>query len=125
MTQAVCYLAELLDCHRDNNINIEYLKENENIIRMKVCSRHINRKSYQCFIEYEPNMNNHKGIKRYTCDCANGNRTIGCCSHVASIIYYLSHGRYKSKIIKPPEILTHIFDATRINPTVEENSDEC
>ena len=32
-----------------------------------------------------------------------GNRTVGCCSHVAAIIYHLSHGRYLSRIYRPDE----------------------
>ncbi|XP_076288271.1 uncharacterized protein LOC143212878 [Lasioglossum baleicum] len=122
LTQAVCYLAELMK--DDNILNIEYLKESSNIIRVKVPSRHISRKCYQCYIEYVPHSIGYAAIKRYTCDCANGNRTVGCCSHVATIIYYLSHGRFKSKIVKPSEILTKIFDVTHTVPVIEENSDE-
>ena len=92
---------------------------------MKVRSRHINRKSYQCYIDYVPISTSYTSIKRYTCDCANGNRTVGCCSHVAAIIYYLSHGRYKSKIVNPSETLTHLFDVTDgTTAVIEENSDE-
>lgn len=28
-------------------------------------------------------------IKQYYCDCKNGMRTAGCCSHVMCLIYYL------------------------------------
>lgn len=121
LSQAVCYLAEIIT---DNELNLESLKDRENIIRVRVRSRHINSKTYNCFIEYEPNSNTYKGIRRYVCDCTNENRTVGCCSHVAIIIYYLSHARYKSKILKPAEILTSMFDATGITTTVEENSDD-
>ena len=104
--------------------HIKYLKETPTIIKMEVRSRHINRKSYRCYIEYIPNCNNYKGIKRYTCDCANGNRTLGCCSHIAAIIYYLSHGRFLSRILKPAEILVKMFCSDNIVPVVNDDSDK-
>lgn len=42
LSQAVSYLAELMN--QDNNINVNYLKEKPNIVRFEVRSRHINRK---------------------------------------------------------------------------------
>lgn len=122
LSQAVCYLAELM---KDQvSLNIEYLKENDKILRMKIHSRHINRKTYHSYIEYEPNSIGYTAIKRYSCDCANGNRTVGCCSHVAAIIYYLPNGRFQSKILRPSEILTRIFDATDTTAVIEEDSDD-
>ena len=35
-------------------------------------------------------------IKAYVCSCRNGLRTSGCCVHVATLIYYLTHARYHS-----------------------------
>lgn len=64
------------------------------------------------------------GIKRYCCNCANGNRTIGCCSHIAVVIYYLSYGRYLSKSIRPAEVLTKLFHFEEVQPVIEEDSDE-
>ncbi|EZA62071.1 hypothetical protein X777_06965, partial [Ooceraea biroi] len=61
------------------------------------------------FVEYVPNRNGYSGISRYCCECPNGNRTVGCCSHVAAVIYYLVHARYLSKIVRPAEKLTKPF----------------
>lgn len=81
-----------------------------NIIKFEVRSRHINSKTYKCYIHYEPNTIGMRGIKRYCCSCANGNRTVGCCSHIAALIYYLSNARYSSRIVRPAEKLKHLFD---------------
>uniref|UniRef100_A0A158P560 SWIM-type domain-containing protein n=1 Tax=Tetranychus urticae TaxID=32264 RepID=A0A158P560_TETUR len=35
-----------------------------------------------------------------TCQCNSGRRTVGCCSHVACLIWYLSTGRHSP--IRPP-----------------------
>lgn len=135
MQQAISYLAEIMT--DDNQLNVQYLKpkkdvnsveqtskSKEEIIKLQVRSRHISRKTYNCFIEYTPNTIGYSGLKRYCCECANGLRTIGCCSHVAAIIYYLSYARYLSKIIRPAEKLTKIYAREEIMPVIEEDSDE-
>ena len=87
-------------------------------------SRHINNKTYRVFIDYVPNSTDIEGIRRYCCECPNGNRTLGCCAHVASVIHYLAHGRYLSRIIRPAEILSNIFSSDDINVVINDNSDD-
>jgi len=48
----------------------------------------------------------------------------GYCSHIAAIVYYLAHARYLSKLLKPAEILSKMFQQDDITPVIEENSDE-
>lgn len=108
LKQSISYLAEMLD--ENDSLVVSYLKEMPNIIKFEVRSRHINSKTYKCYIHYEPNSIGMRGIKRYCCSCANGNRTVGCCSHVAALIYYLSNSRYSSRIVRPAEKLRHLFD---------------
>ncbi|XP_044586031.1 uncharacterized protein LOC123266063 [Cotesia glomerata] len=122
MSQAVSYLAEMMD--ENETIILYYLKITPNIIKFKVRSRHIKSKTYHCFVEYQSDKNDISGITRYCCDCANGRRTVGCCSHIAAIIYYLSHARYLAKIVKPAEILSRLFIDEKISVVVNEDSDE-
>ena len=105
-------------------INICCSKETANILKVEVKSCHINHRSYMCFVEYTPDSIGFKGIKRYCCECANRNRTIGCCSHVAAVIYYLSHARYLAKIVRPAEILSKLFIQHKITPVINEDSDD-
>lgn len=120
--QAVSYLAEMMD--DSNNINLSYLHETPEMIKVEVRSRHISRKTYHCYIHYRPDSVGYSGILRYFCQCANGMRTIGCCSHVAAVVYYLSYARYQSKILRPAEKLSKYFEETGISPVIEEDSDE-
>ncbi|KYM99014.1 hypothetical protein ALC62_10255 [Cyphomyrmex costatus] len=120
--QAVCYLAELID--DSGNINLEYVQMKQNIIKVLIRSRHINSKTYKCYVEYKPDSIGYSDVLRHACDCANGLRTIGSCSHIAAVIYYLSNARYKSKIIRPAEILTDLFSTKDIAPVIDEDSDE-
>ena len=95
LSQAISYLAEMMD--DANNLNLYYVKQKSNIIKIEVRSRHINSRTCKCYINYIPNSTKYFGVKRYYCECANGNRTIGYCSHVSVVIYYLSHGRICQK----------------------------
>lgn len=122
LSQAVSYLAEMVD--KNGQIKVQYVKEQSNVLKLQVPSRHINRKMYRCFLKYKPNNVGISGLLQHSCDCANGNRTVGCCSHVAAIVYYLAHARYLSKILKPAEILSEMFQQNNIIPIIEENSDE-
>jgi len=62
-------------------------------------------------------------VKRYCCDCANGKRTIGCCCHVAAVIFYLAHGRYKSQLINPSDVLSELFEEDDTIPVIQEDSE--
>lgn len=103
---------------------MSYAKEQRDIIRLEVRSRHINSKVYKAYVQYQPDSVGINGIKRYCCNCANSNRTIGCCSHIAAIVFYLSHARYLSKILQPAQILTTLFDFEDVTPVIGEDSDK-
>lgn len=123
MSQAVSYLAEMMN--EDGTITLQYVKITPNIIKLQVRSRHINSKTYRCFVDYQPDKNKISGISRYCCDSANGRHTVGCCSHIAAIIYYyLSYARYLAKIIRSAEILSRLFINEKVNAVVNEDSDE-
>lgn len=120
--QSISYLAERYS--EEGDINVHYLIEDGTILKCEVQSRHINRKIYKCYVQYHPNTTGYAGIKNYVCDCPNGLRTVGCCSHIATIIYFLSHARYLSKIVRPAQILSTLFEEQRIEPVINEDSDE-
>lgn len=122
LQQSISYLAEIMN--EGDEIDLYYLKQSKDIVKFQVRSRHISRKTYNCYIHYTPNSIGYHGIKRYCCECANGMRTIGCCSHVAAIIYYLSHARYQSKIFRPAEKLSKLFTVEKVQPVIEEDSDD-
>lgn len=122
LSQMISYLGEMLE--DDNTLNLKFIKEAPNIIRFDVKSRHISAKTYKCYVKYNTESVGIEAIEGYCCNCANGLRTICCCSHIASLIYYLSYGRYLSRIVKPAEMLSHIFDVDNICPVIYEDSDD-
>lgn len=52
LSQAVSYLAEMVD--KNGKLNIEYVKEEKNVLKLKIPSRHIFRTTYRCFLRYNP-----------------------------------------------------------------------
>ena len=104
LAQSVSYLAEILN--DDDTLNLKYHRDDSNILKM----RHINKKKYRCYIEYDPSLDGVDAITRHYCECGNGARTVGCCSHVAAVVFYLSHARYQYRVIRPAEILTYLFN---------------
>lgn len=122
LSQAISYLAEMMN--DDGTINLQFVKDQTNILKILINSRHISRKVYRCYVEYVRNGIGVSGIRRYACECANGRRTVGCCSHIATVIYYLSHARYLTKILRPAQILSKLFVKEHFNAVIEEDSDE-
>ena len=114
--QAISYLAEMIKS--DNTLKIKINQKDPFLLKIEIQFRHISSKKYRCFIQYDPQT-----IKNHYCECANGKRTVGCCSHIAAVIYYLSYARFLSLIPKPAEKLLNIFKKRDIQPIIEEDSD--
>ena len=122
LKQSVSYLAEVLD--ETDTMYLKYHRDNTNILKMEVQSRHCNANKYRCYIDYVPDSRDIEGIKRHYCECKNGARTIGCCSHIATVIYFLSNARYQYRIIRPAEILTTLFRHDESVPVIADHSDD-
>lgn len=52
-------------------------------------------------------------ITGYYCDCKSGARTVGCCSHVAAVLWYLGYARHQPEPVPTPQsvILDYVIDA--------------
>lgn len=117
---SLSYIAE----HQNEHGNHEfYLKredfdDHSKLIYSVVQSRHRNSTKYQVLIQYKPTdqkcPGNYENVLAWYCTCFVGARTVGCCSHVASIIFYLAYGQYEEHLKKPGESLSSIFYGKRI-----------
>lgn len=79
------------------------------LIRGKIKSRHISRKQYYVYILIENNVSGREGITEYCCNCLVGRRTIGCCAHVMTIVWYLEWARYQDVILAPAAFLDSVI----------------
>ncbi|CAF3709271.1 unnamed protein product [Rotaria socialis] len=86
---APAYVEEHLD--KDGDYIIGIGDDNDFILRCTIQSRHSNAVKYKTWIQYsltgEP-------IVAWYCTCTAGAMTLGSCSHVVSIIWYLSYARH-------------------------------
>jgi hypothetical protein len=108
-----------LEAFKDNNV--KELNGNS-LIRAKLQSRHSKSTKYNIYIQYDPTRSATDAIIMWLCRCKNGERTLGCCAHVASVIYYFAYGRYQESIKTPAAFLTNLFP--HANPVLHESSDE-
>lgn len=86
---------------------------NDKLLRAKIQSRHISRKVYFVYILYHINehinLTREELIKQYYCNCIVGRRTVGCCAHVMTVIWYLSWARYQENVNAPAQFLDNIL----------------
>ena len=100
INQALSYLAEHFDKNGNFEIRIDKSicdKTDIKIISSNFYSRHSNNIEYLTVLQYIPD----EMITKWICSCLSGAHTCGCCSHVASVIYYLCYARFLSPLRKP------------------------
>ena len=91
------------------------MRNDYKVITTKIQSRHKSSKKYRVNVQYSPT--NHQETERsdrinvWYCECKNGARTLGCCCHVAALIYYLANARHitHQSLTKPAFFLNSIF----------------
>lgn len=55
-------------------------------------------------------LNGKEGVVGYYCQCKNGQRTLGCCSHIMTVIWYFGFARYTDDLKHPAQFLNNIWD---------------
>ncbi|XP_063829743.1 uncharacterized protein LOC135080779 [Ostrinia nubilalis] len=83
--------------------------ENVWLLRGKIHSRHISHKTYFVYVLVDGSEIGTYAIKQYCCNCVVGRRTIGCCAHVMTIIWYLSWARFQENLNPPAQFLDDIL----------------
>lgn len=95
LKQAPSYTFE----HLAEEGHYEILRHNSirDLIRVQIHSRYRNQEAqgHHVYIQYRPGVQGIGGIPYYACTCVCGQRTLGTCSHVASVIWDLGYGRHQ------------------------------
>ncbi len=98
LKQAKSYTQEHLN---ENGLyEFEFIPEKRDLVKIKLISRHLSNTIYTLFIQYDIS-NKNEPIKAYYCDCKAGARTIGCCAHIASALWYMGFAKYNPKLLQP------------------------
>ena len=108
-----CYVEEHLDQTGDYMIAVS--NSNDNIVRVNVQSRHSNRSVYKAYIQFSFDGD---PIEAWYCQCTAGARNLGCCSHVASVIWYLAFARHDN--FKPSAGRQRLLQALMKNVEINE-----
>lgn len=115
------YIQDKLRRDDDAELQIDQHFDEPNIVSARIYSRFRNRVVHRCFISYTPehelNEENHP-ITSYYCQCQSGARTLGTCTHIASIVWYLGWARHQPAVRYPNQDLLNTSDdaAHRNNP---------
>lgn len=119
--QSKCYIIQHLkqNCNRfivyqfkDETIKRcfqTYIDSNPILITMNLSSRFVSNSTWTPYVLFEPFASGKRAILEYCCNCKVGERTVGCCSHVMVILYYLGYSYKEEKNLKKAEHLKGIF----------------
>lgn len=78
-----------------NDFGIFVHRQMEGVVRARIQSRFSNSKSHDAWIKFKENEAGYNAIKSWYCTCKVGEPTMGCCSHVTSILRYLGFDRHQ------------------------------
>lgn len=70
---------------------------NNCLVRARIKSRHVSGRTYFVYILVNRDTdtaNTLSSLVGYCCNCIVGERTVGCCAHMMTVLWYLSWGRF-------------------------------
>ena len=119
LRQARCYAIE----HLSTNgwFAMKVAKQRQDIILGRIQSKHSNRKKYDVWLQYTS-----AGVESWYCRCKSGSRDLGCCSHVACLIYYLGFARHQPEVLREraSSYFNNLIDASDRPDALFASSDE-
>lgn len=89
--------------------------EEPGLLRARLYSRFKRSTKYNVWIAYIDTYEEDEAdadedpIQGYYCECKSGARTLGCCAHVASVIWYLGYARYNTSVKYPRNHLLEVI----------------
>lgn len=109
------YVQDKMQRENVDHFCYQVTQDENGLLRARIYSRFRQSTKHQLWISFTPtNEENLAGepILGYYCLCKAGARTVGCCAHVASILWYLGYARHNENITYPSNQLLHrISDA--------------
>lgn len=96
-------------------------RDTEGIIRARIQSRFSRSKTHDAWVKFDKTENGYEAIKGLYCTCKVGERTLGCCSHLTSIVRYLGFDRHQPSKTKSRSYVA--WDAIDCNDTSGDESE--
>lgn len=107
LSQAPYYADQHL---KDGELDIKVNKTSNEYIRGKIQSRHTSSKTYFLWIKIKLDVP-HNPLVGWYCECKAGARMVGCCAHVAAVIWFLGNGKHSQYQPKSDILTTSVQDA--------------
>lgn len=92
-------------------------RDKPDLLRVKIQSRHSNSTLHTLWIQYSLNQ-----VAGWYCTCKCGARVVGCCAHIASVLWYLCINRWTELPVTKPGKTSSILCASEL-PVSESDSD--
>jgi hypothetical protein len=97
----------------DSRYNLHIHKEDEGLIRVKLQSRFSRSTKHNLWIQFTPDGAGPESISGWYCSCKAGARTMGCCAHITSAVWFLGFARHNPDAVPKRRNLTAgILNAT-------------
>lgn len=82
------------------------------LIHMNLKSHFMSRRTYQyqIVVLIDKNGTGRTSILQYYCNCKVGSRTVGCCSHVMSLLYYVAYAPHHGGVKEVCKHLSDVFE---------------
>ena len=120
LKQAPYYTKE----HKDEDGTYQmFYATDEDMLKVKIQSRHSSSVQHTLWLRYDNTLE--EPIKDWYCTCEVGARVMGCCAHIASVLWYLGYDRHQTQHDRGHEIkIDSILDASNLPETDSESEDD-
>lgn len=111
--QCISYSKEHVD---DEGIyDLMICKDIPNLLQVKIQSRHSKNSQHTLWIKYSlEDTSTHCSVSGWYCTCKVGARVVGCCAHVASVLWYIGYQRHQEGVLaqeKQSKLVQAVDDA--------------
>ncbi|XP_037050737.1 uncharacterized protein LOC119084780 [Bradysia coprophila] len=112
-----------VDSHlrEDSQFGIFVHREMDGIIRVRIQSRFSRSKTHDAWVKFRENESGYEAIEGLYCTCKVGERTLGCCSHLTTVLRYLGFDRHQQPKLKARTRCA--WDAIDCNVSSDEDSE--
>lgn len=94
------------------------------LVKAYMKSRFRSTKNHHIFVLVDKSKSGRDSIVEYFCTCETGSRTVGCCSHVMTVIWYLGYGQYNEIHIPNANITNVSITIPKIRNIEDENIED-
>lgn len=78
------------------------------LLRCRIQSRHAGARKYYSYLLIDRECEGRGALANYYCSCISGKRTLGCCAHIMTIVWYLGYARHQPNIRLPAQFLDDV-----------------